>query len=76
MLKRVLLNSQGYSANNGIKKFCPSISRVFRILSEGKLQLYSGEVGDWKNHFTVADNEAFDAFLDTWSLSKEIPFQY
>ena len=37
---------------------------------------YTGEVGDWKNHFTVADNEAFDAFLDTWSLSKEIPFQY
>lgn len=35
-----------------------------------------GDIGDWKNHFTVADNELFEAFLDKWAVSKEIPFRY
>ena len=44
------------------------------------ITLYSpvlaGGIGDWKNHFTVADNELFEAFLDKWTVSKEIPFRY
>jgi len=35
-----------------------------------------GDIGDWKNHFTVADNELFDAFLDRWAVGKDIPFRY
>ncbi|XP_067945751.1 sulfotransferase 1E1-like isoform X3 [Watersipora subatra] len=35
-----------------------------------------GEIGDWKNHFTVAQNEAFDAVLAAWKGGKDIPFIY
>ncbi|XP_067947746.1 sulfotransferase 1E1-like [Watersipora subatra] len=35
-----------------------------------------GEIGDWKNHFTVAQNEAFDAVLAAWKGGKDIPFTY
>ena len=38
--------------------------------------LTTGEVGDWKNHFTVADNELFDSVLEKWTAGKEIPFIY
>ena len=34
----------------------------------------SGEVGDWKNHFTVADDQMFDRILDDWATGKEINF--
>ena len=35
-----------------------------------------GKIGDWKNHFTVADNELFDSVLEKWTAGKEIPFIY
>ncbi|XP_067940730.1 sulfotransferase 1C2A-like [Watersipora subatra] len=41
-----------------------------------KLMFRKGKIGDWKDTFTVADNELFDAFLDQWQTGKEIPFKY
>ena len=38
--------------------------------------LFVGIIGDWKNHFTVADNEMFDSVLKKWTFGKEIPFIY
>lgn len=38
--------------------------------------MFVGEIGDWKNHFTVSDNELFDACLDRLAVGKEIPFRY
>ncbi|XP_067940694.1 sulfotransferase 1E1-like [Watersipora subatra] len=41
-----------------------------------KLMFRKGKVGDWKNGFTVAENELFDAFLEEWTKGKDIPFKY
>ena len=49
---------------------CQQLSTIHDIF------LAVGEVGDWKNHFTVADNELFDSVLDKWTAGKEIPFNY
>ena len=36
----------------------------------------SGEVGDWKNHFTVAENEQFDKLLEEQFKDSAIKFKY
>jgi len=36
----------------------------------------TGEIGDWKNHFTVAQNEAFDSLYDTNMLDCGVKFQF
>ncbi|XP_067940732.1 sulfotransferase 1E1-like [Watersipora subatra] len=41
-----------------------------------KLMFRKGKIGDWKNSFTVADNELFDAFLKQWEGGKDIPFRF
>lgn len=35
-----------------------------------------GEVGDWKNHFTVADNETMDKWLDENLIGSDWKFRY
>ncbi|XP_067929895.1 sulfotransferase 1C2A-like isoform X2 [Watersipora subatra] len=35
-----------------------------------------GTIGDWKNQLTVADNELFNSFLESWEEGKDIPFLY
>jgi len=41
-----------------------------------RIVLPSGKVGDWKNCFTVADNEFFESVLEKWPVYKDIPFKY
>lgn len=36
----------------------------------------SGEIGDWKNWFTVAENEQFDALLQTKMADTKETFIY
>ncbi|XP_067946984.1 sulfotransferase 1C2-like [Watersipora subatra] len=46
-------------------------------LKKATVQIYrKGVIGDWKNHFTVAQNEMFDDFLADWEGGKDIPFVY
>jgi len=35
-----------------------------------------GEVGDWRNHFTVAQSDLFDKFYEEELGNLNIPFKY
>jgi len=42
-----------------------------------KMQIYrKGIIGDWKNAFTVAQNEAMDAFIKQESQGCDFKFTY
>jgi hypothetical protein len=37
---------------------------------------FSGEVGDWKNHFTVAQNEYMDKWLEENLIETDLKFRF
>ncbi|XP_067947917.1 sulfotransferase 1C2-like [Watersipora subatra] len=50
---------------------------IVERMNKTNTQIYrKGGIGDWKNHFTVADNEMFDHFLANWEGGRDIPFKY
>jgi|JYMV01.1.fsa_nt_gi alcohol sulfotransferase len=38
------------------------------------LYFIAGVIGDWKNHFTVAESEHFDALLKTMMKEEDLNF--
>lgn len=51
-----------------------TVTKHFKIETP---QIYrKGEIGDWKNHFTVAENEQFDKLLTEQFKDSELKFRY
>ena len=57
-------------------KLSPNLNIIELYNFNGRFQLISGEVGDWKNHFTVAENEQFEKLLEENFKGTNIEFVY
>ncbi|XP_069135435.1 amine sulfotransferase-like isoform X2 [Argopecten irradians] len=50
---------------------------IHKMSDEKKLPIYrKGEVGDWKNHFTVAQSEAFDKIYEEQMRNAKCKFRF
>ena len=47
-----------------------------RIIFDFYFSLFLGTIGDWKNHFTVAENEQFDELLERELKESYLKFTY
>nr|KAI8753619.1 sulfotransferase family cytosolic 1B member 1-like [Biomphalaria glabrata] len=60
----------------GAKDFPTEFADVLKEIG-GKLNFYrKGIIGDWKNMFTVAQNEIFDAFVDSCIRNKGLNYTF